>query len=234
MEARFHHPERKQTFTVVQFMQTKNTSDCSRQQQLILHQKNLRQCTSCPEMIRPVITGQAVLSSIMLVGQAPGIHEAEVQRPFGWTAGKTLFQWFHQIGVDEEAFREQVYIASVCRCFPGKQVSKSGKTGGDRVPSKTEIHNCSSWMQHEMTLLRPALIIAVGKLAISQFVEVRKLTEVIGSCHRINKFDHECDLIPVPHPSGASTWHRMEPGKTLLQQALQQISRHPAWQQLHS
>ena len=59
-------------------------------------------------MIRPVITGEPVLSPIPSIGQAPGIHEAKVMRPFGWTAGKTLFKWFEQIGVEEETFRQRV------------------------------------------------------------------------------------------------------------------------------
>lgn len=185
-------------------------------------------------MIPPVITGTPVLSSVMLIGQAPGIHEAEVQKPFGWTAGKTLFRWFETIGVAEAPFREQVFIASVCRCFPGKQVNKQGKIGGDRVPSKTEIAQCTPWMQREVELLKPRLVILVGKLAISQFITVNKLTDVIGATHQTKIFGHPTEMIPLPHPSGASTWHRMEPGKTLLQDALQEIARHPAWQRLRA
>ena len=136
------------------------------------------------------------------------------------------------IGVDEETFRTQVYIASVCRCFPGKQVNKQGKIGGDRVPAKDEIVNCSYWMQHEFELLQPNVILAVGKLAISQFIHLNKLVDIIGSTHQIEKFGQRCTLIPLPHPSGASTWHRMEPGKTLLQRALQQLAQQPAWQEI--
>ncbi len=210
-------------------MKTEPVSTAERQSRLIRHQYELRQCTRCPQMIRPVITGTPVVSRLMLIGQAPGIHEAEVQKPFGWTAGKTLFSWFETIGMVEENFRNQVYIAAVCRCFPGKQINRQGKTGGDRVPSKTEIAQCSSWLQQEIELLQPQLIIPVGKLAINQFVPVKKLNEVIGRIHQAEVFGHYTELIPLPHPSGASTWHRMEPGKTLLNQALQRIADHPAW-----
>lgn len=216
-------------------MQTNKTPDNSRDARLahlIQHQQTLKQCRQCPDMIPPVITGTAVLSPVMLIGQAPGIHEAEVQKPFGWTAGKTLFNWFQGIGMNEETFRERVFMVAVCRCFPGKQVNKQGKTGGDRVPSKTEISRCSPWLQREVELLKPRLILPVGKLAISQFITVQKLTEVIGTQHRTDLFGHSTDMIPLPHPSGASTWHRMEPGKTLLADALQLITAHPAWQAL--
>lgn len=175
-------------------------------------------------MIRPVITGEPVLSPVMSIGQAPGIHEAKVMRPFGWTAGKTLFKWFEGIGLDEDAFRKRVYMSAVCRCFPGKNPK-----GGDRMPSETEVANCSRWLQAEIRLLRPQLILLVGKLAINQFMTVKKLDEVVGKCHRVVIEGREVDLVPLPHPSGLSTWPRMEPGKTLLQDALQAIAAHPAW-----
>lgn len=84
------------------------------------HQDALRACRRCPQMHPPVITGQAVLSPMLLVGQAPGDREGGLGRPFAWTAGKTLFKWFASIGLEENAFRQKVYMAAVCRCFPGK------------------------------------------------------------------------------------------------------------------
>ena len=200
--------------------------------QLLQHQQDLRQCTRCTAMHGPVITGQPSVSPILLIGQAPGIHEAEVQQPFGWTAGKTLFQWFAGIGMPEDVFRQKIYMAAVCRCFPGKQASRSGKTGGDRVPSPQEIVNCRPWLDRELALLQPQLLLLVGKLAISQLIPVNKLDQVIGRLHTLSIHGRELQALPLPHPSGASTWHRMEPGKTLLQQALDTLSAHPAWQGL--
>ncbi len=100
------------------------------------------------------------------------------------------------------------------------------------MPDAQEITNCSSWLEAEFELLRPELVLAVGKLAISRFIEFQKLTEVIGTIHQTKKFGYEFDLLPLPHPSGASTWHRMEPGKTLLTEALELFSKHPAMKQL--
>ncbi len=160
-----------------------------------------------------------------MVGQAPGDREGQFGRPFAWTAGKTLFGWYRQIGIDEPAFRERVYIAAVCRCFPGKNPK-----GGDRVPDREEIARCSTWLNAEAELLRPQLLIPVGKLAIEQYLPVKLLKDVIGRQHTIEIDGREVDVIPLPHPSGVSTWHRVEPGKTLLQDALRLIERHPAWQ----
>ncbi|MES9987541.1 MAG: uracil-DNA glycosylase family protein [Candidatus Thiodiazotropha endolucinida] len=195
--------------------------------QLCAHQESLKQCSRCDAMIGPVVTGQPVASPVLLVGQAPGAKEGMAGRPFAWTAGKTLFNWFGRLGITEEQFRRQVYMSAVCRCFPGKN-----SKGGDRVPNAQEIEACSQWLHKELELLRPQLILPVGKLAITQFIEVDKLTQAIGRIHPIQQQDGICDVIPLPHPSGASTWHRTEPGKSLLQKALELIGRHRAWNSL--
>jgi uracil-DNA glycosylase len=185
----------------------------------------IRSCTLCPKMVRPGVSGGAVYSQVMSVGQAPGTKEPLVGRPFAWTAGKTLFKWFAEAtGVDEEEFRRTVYMAAVCRCFPGKT-----KQGGDRVPDPVEIKTCRRWMEGEFALLKPKLIVPIGKLAIRQFLPEAPLSETIGKRFRIALPHGPADVIPLPHPSGASPWHRMEPGKTLLQEALALIAKHPAW-----
>lgn len=190
------------------------------------HIAALRRCRLCPLMIPPVITGTPVLSKVMLIGQAPGVKEGHFGKPFAWTAGKTLFKWFETLGINEEQFRERVYMAAVCRCFPGKNPK-----GGDRVPNEQEIENCSRWMKAELELLNPELLIPVGKLAIAQLIPVNKLDAVVGSAHKISR---TTTIIPLPHPSGASTWHRTEPGKSLLEKSLALIGRHPAFRKLLS
>ena len=176
-------------------------------------------------MHRPAVSGGPVWSRVITVGQAPGTKEPVLGRPFAWTAGKTLFGWFQRAcGMTEAEFRASIYMAAVCRCFPGKNTA-----GGDRVPDAQEIANCARWLDAEMTLLRPTLVIPIGKLAIEQFIAFDKLTDVIGGKQRVTFHGHRFDLIPLPHPSGASPWHRIEPGRTLLAQALDLIIRHPAW-----
>jgi uracil-DNA glycosylase len=196
--------------------------------QLRRHVARLRTCGDCPDMIGPVVTGEPVMSPVMLVGQAPGVREGPAGKPFAWTAGKTMFGWFSEIGMSEEPFRSRVYMAAVCRCFPGKAAG-----GGDRVPSPDEIEKCSRHLHAELRIVRPRLVIPVGKLAIAQiFPDTDKLAEIIGSVRRGALAGVEFDVIALPHPSGASTWHRMEPGKTLLAKALAKIAQHEAWRQL--
>lgn len=188
------------------------------------HLAALSACRSCPSMHKPVVTGRPIDSRILLVGQAPGDREPLLGRPFAWTAGKTLFRWLESaLGWNEESVRSRIYIAAVCRCFPGKNPK-----GGDRVPDPDEIAACLLWLQREFEILKPRLVLPVGKLAISQFVKCNALSEVIGQQWVIDYHGHTADMIPLPHPSGASTWHHQEPGKTLLQKSLRLIADHPA------
>ncbi len=181
-------------------------------------------------MVGPVVSGAPVMADIMMIGQAPGDKEGAAGKPFAWTAGKTLFAWYASIGVAESTFRANAYIAAVCRCFPGKNPK-----GGDRVPEPTEIAACAKHLRTEVDILRPALLLPVGKLAITQVLpQVAQLTDVVGTQVRTSFHGHTMDVIALPHPSGASTWHRMEPGKSLLQTSLGLIAAHPAWQRLQA
>ncbi len=135
-----------------------------------------------------------------------------------------MFGWFSQFcGMDEAAVRSAIYFAAVCRCFPGKTPA-----GGDRVPNPDEVRNCATWMNDEFALLRPRLVIPVGKLAIAQFLAFNKLDEVIGRVFPMRRDRNAFDVIPLPHPSGASPWHRIEPGKSMLGAAMKIIASHPA------
>ena len=191
------------------------------------HRDALLNCNKCSAMVGPVVSGNPVLSPILLIGQAPGEKEGHFGKPFAWTAGKTMFGWFESIGIEEHRFRSRVYMAAVCRCFPGKNAN-----GGDRVPSAEEIGNCAGWLKSEIDLLKPALILPVGKLAITQVMPVQKLKDVIGKLHAVDFHGHRCEAIPLPHPSGASTWHRTEPGRDLLATALQLLKDHPVWREI--
>jgi uracil-DNA glycosylase len=189
----------------------------------VLHAE-LAACRACPKMIGPVVHGPPVASRVMLVGQAPGPREGSFGRPFAWTAGRTMFRWFEEaLGVDEARFRASVYMAAVARCFPGK-----ARGGGDRKPDAEEIERCRRWLASETEILRPDLVIAVGTLAIEQVLgEKAPLAEVVGTTRRVRWLGRDVEVIALPHPSGASTWHKTEPGKALLGKALRRLARHP-------
>jgi uracil-DNA glycosylase len=192
---------------------------------LALLHGELTVCRACPKMIGPVVHGPPIASRVMLVGQAPGPREGALGRPFAWTAGRTMFGWFQEaLGVDEATFRARVYIVAVARCFPGKA---SG--GGDRRPDRDEVERCRTWLAREARILEPELVLAVGTLAIEQVLGAKApLADVVGTHRRARWHGRDVDVVALPHPSGASPWHRIEPGKTLLRKALRRLAEHPA------
>ncbi len=193
--------------------------------QLAALHKQLDVCRTCTSMQGHSVHGPAIPAKIMLLGQAPGPHEGKLGKPFAWTAGKTLFRWFSSaVGIDEETFRAKIYITAVARCFPGKA---SG--GGDRKPRPSEIAACGRFVAREVEILQPELVIPVGILAIEQVLGYKtQLVEIIGKKMRVTWHGREVDAIPLPHPSGVSPWHKIEPGKFLLEKALALIAAHPA------
>ena len=195
-------------------------------QQLKALHRRMDACTRCPKMIRPVIHGPPVLSRIYTIGQAPGPHEAKFGYPFAWTAGKTLFRWFETLGVDEQTFRQKVYMAATARCFPGKE-----RGGGDRKPDPLEILACRPFIEGEVAILQPKLVVPIGLVGIEQVLGRKTaLAEVIGVPLRADWHQGKVDVICLPHPSGASTWHRMEPGISLLSKALRLLGANREWQ----
>jgi uracil-DNA glycosylase len=177
-----------------------------------------------PRGFGPPVHGPAIDTRLFLVGQAPGPHEARLGRPFAWTAGKTLFRWLGQAtGAGEDEVRTKLYIAAVVRCFPGKVPA-----GGDRVPTPAEVERWRGFLEREVQILRPRLVLPVGRLAIAEVLgSAEPLAGVVGRQLRTHYHGLEVDVIPLPHPSGASTWFKVEPGRTLLARALELVAQHP-------
>jgi len=169
-----------------------------------------RRCRFDDAAVLPVISS-ARQPLAMLVGQAPGKTEVVDRRPFAGRAGRTLFRWFASIGIDEQVARRRIYIAAITRCFPGS--SPSGR--GDRVPSASQVANCSAWLDAEIEMIRPAVMIPVGRLAIERFLGGGLLADLIGRAHRLRNLPGAPVAIPLPHPSGASSWIHA-PGHTEL------------------
>jgi uracil-DNA glycosylase len=183
----------------------------------------LRTCRLCLEAGHDVYP-RAIFSGssgafIMIIGQAPGITEKEAGRPFNAGSGTRLFRWLADAGIDETWFRNTQYLTSVTKCYPGR--SKSGS--GDRVPSHAEQTLCRPYLDQEITILGPRLILPVGGLAISLFYPAgQPLKEIIGT-------EKQLDgrwIIPLPHPSGASRWHQSEENRERVRQAVALIGEH--------
>ncbi len=174
-----------------------------------------RRCAFADADVIPILS-PARAPRVMLVGQAPGKVEVGDRRAFAGRAGRTLFRWLERAGADEAAVRERVYIAAITRCYPGP--SPSGR--GDRVPSPRERALCGEWLEQELRLIRPALVIPVGRLAIDRFLGSAPLDAVIGRVHDVRHEGGRSRAIPLPHPSGASSWTNDPAHRVLVDRAL--------------
>ncbi len=178
-----------------------------------------RRCTFDDPAVLPVISS-AREPLAMLVGQAPGKTEVVDRRPFAGRAGRTLFRWFASVGIDEHVARGRIYIAAITRCFPGS--SPSGR--GDRLPTPSQVANCSAWLDAEIEMIRPAVIIPVGRLAIERFLGSGLLSDLIGRAHRLRTLPGAPAAIPLPHPSGASSWIHVPGHMELVGRSLELIA----------
>ena len=166
---------------------------------------------------RSIVSG-GTSAQMMTIGQAPGITEKEAGRPFNAGSGTRLFQWLGQAGIDEAWFRETQYMTSVTKCYPGRAASGTG----DRVPSREEQAFCRPYLDDEIALVDPKLIIPIGKLAIELFFPKKtKLIDMIGTV--LEQDDRW--IIPLPHPSGASRWPQNPNNRALIDLAIQKIAR---------
>ena len=183
-----------------------------------------------------------ISAEVMLIGQAPGITEVQVKRPFNAGSGKRLFKWLEDAEWDEDDFRDNQYMTAVTKCYPGRH--PNGK--GDRVPSRAEQKLCRPFLETEIRLVQPKLMLLVGKLAIQLlFPSKMKLTEMIGTAiyfsptvltdsRQFDKSQGEVVkhyrgekngryVVPIPHPSGASLWPNKPENKALILNAMHLI-----------
>ena len=167
---------------------------------LVSLQRDNRVCRACEEAgypleSWPVFEGRPGQKA-MIVGQAPGVVEGNERRPWRGRAGQTLRRW---VGMEEEEFYATFYCVSLTRCYPGKH--PSGR--GDRTPTPREIELCRFWLDWDLRLLRPAVVVPVGGLAIRRLLGLKqRLDECIGSVFPLG----DAVAVPFPHPSGASGW----------------------------
>jgi uracil-DNA glycosylase len=148
----------------------------------------------------------------MIVGQAPGSVEGAEGRPWRGRAGRTLRDWLE---LDEDAFYEIFYCASVTRCDPGRH--PSGR--GDRRPTPAELALCSFWLDWELRLLRPRLVLPVGGVAIRRLVGKVPLADCVGRRYPLASGV----AVPLPHPSGASGWLNQPANRERLATALELV-----------
>jgi uracil-DNA glycosylase len=173
-------------------------------------------CRACIEAGHPLeslpVIAPGAGQRAYLFGQAPGIVEGVERRPWRGRAGQTLRRW---LAMDEDEFYGTFYCASVTRCYPGRT---SGR--GDRAPTPEEQRLCEFWRDRELELLRPRLVVTVGGLAARRMLDVRSVTECVGVRFTL---DDGAVAIPLPHPSGASSWLNLTENRTRVAEAVDLI-----------
>jgi uracil-DNA glycosylase len=181
-------------------------------------QRDNRVCRACAEEGFPLESLPIVQpyrrQRAYLFGQAPGVVEGQERLPWRGRAGRTLRRWLE---LDEEEFYATFYCASVTRCYPGK--APSGR--GDRTPTSREQELCAFWREWELELIRPGLIVPVGGLAARRLLGLKSVTECVGSRFELDG----AVAIPLPHPSGASSWLNNPANRVRVSEAVELIRK---------
>lgn len=183
--------------------------------------ERVARCRACQlggflEEARP-ITSLALDARVMVVGQAPGPVTYREGVHFAGPAGKTLAGWLQAAGFapgehHKWPYLSAAWLSSLTRCYPGP----SANGNGDRAPSLREMALCRPFLEEEIALLDPDVIVLVGAMAVRAFLGSVKLDDVIG-----RRFERDGrSLIPFPHSSGVSRWANREENRQKIQHAV--------------
>jgi len=193
---------------------------------LVRLQREIGVCTRCVdagyiERANPIFHGTTT-ARLMVVGQAPGPTAAKRPLPYSGPSGRTLRSWLSEAGFPDDALYdpERFYLTSVTKCFPGR--SRSGN--GDRAPGRAEMTLCRPHLEGELALVRPELILALGRISIETFLPSLRgaaLREIIGVPRSVERTPAKgTRVLPLPHPSGVSRWHNDSENRARLRAAL--------------
>lgn len=183
----------------------------------------IRACRRCvdagylPQAV-PIFRGRPG-QRLMVVGQAPGIRAAPGSVPWSGPSGVLLRGWLARIGIDKVEWLDRCYLTSVTKCFPGRPAAG----GGDRAPSRKEQALCRPFLDAEIGLVRPGLVITLGRIAAETLVPALRgqpMTAMVGHVFQPDLGYGPVPLVPLPHPSGVSRWLNDPANRTLVDTSL--------------
>jgi uracil-DNA glycosylase family 4 len=190
-------------------------------------QRRMATCTRCVQVgfipeANPVFHGYAS-QRVMIVGQAPGVRAHTTGVPWSGRSGEILRGWLEQAGFPAETWRDTWYLTSLTKCFPGK--ATQGK--GDRAPSRAEIALCADHLEMELALVRPEIIVTLGKLSASRLIpgaNRQPLSALVGTIAEVDLPHGRTSIVPLPHPSGVSRWLNDTDNQSLVRQGLTKLA----------
>ncbi len=193
-----------------------------RETAIISLQQHIKACRLCQEhgyipLAHPIVSGRST-DRMLVIGQAPGHRSITKDVPFSGPGGRILQKWLEQAGFPEGFLHEHTYLSSLTRCDPGR----NPRGNGDRKPSPQEMTLCRPYLDAELRLLRPKVVLLVGTMAIEAFIDKGRLEDIIGTYIERD----ETFFLPLPHPSGVSRWLNDATHQELLQRALHLLA---AW-----
>lgn len=147
-------------------------------------------CTRCDLFLSrtQVVPGSgSERAEVMLVGEAPGAIEDRDGIPFAGRSGALLDQMLDVAGLT----REGVFIANVVRCRPP----------ANRNPRAAEIRACAGWLREQIRLIRPQIVVTLGRYALQHFLPAGRITALQGEVVRMDYADGEIRLLPLLHPA---------------------------------
>ena len=193
-----------------------DTQETDRGTELRVLQQRILSCRLCQDhgyipVAHPIVSGR-ISDRVMVIGQAPGHRSVAKDTPFSGPGGRILQKWLEQAGFPPGYLHEHTYLSSLTRCDPGK----NPRGNGDRKPSRQELMLCQPFLEAELRIVHPKVVLLVGTMAIEAFLGKVRLEDVIGTYRERD----EMLLLPLPHPSGVSRWLNDPQHQQLLQKAL--------------
>jgi uracil-DNA glycosylase len=193
---------------------------------LAILQQRILSCRLCQEhgyipIAHPIVSGQ-INDRLFVIGQAPGHRSVAKDRPFSGPGGRILQKWLEQAGFPSGYLHEHTYLSSLTRCDPGK----NPRGTGDRRPSPQEVALCRPYLEKELRLVQPKVVLLVGAMAIEAFFGKGKLEAIIGTHQERSGIF----FLPLPHPSGVSRWLNEPEHQQLLHSALDLLAH---WRTLY-
>jgi uracil-DNA glycosylase family 4 len=158
----------------------------------------------------------------MVVGQAPGNHEFKSKGAFAGPSGRRLNEWLVSCGMPAANPRQGLYLTSVVKCVPPN----------NRCLARM-VRNCRGFLDHQIALIKPSLIITLGRLAYEE-LRIEEVSYDDALCHTfetkghllVSAFGFDYTLLAWPHPSGLNRWHNEPENRSALEASFLIVKHH--------